>query len=435
MPAPEVFAEGLARAGVGDDDAVVAYDDADGVVAARLVWMLRVVGADAALLDGGVRPGEQGLETTPVVRPRAERTVRPWPVEALASLEDALAPGQVVLDARSGERFRGAPDPLDPRPGHLPGARSLPCFGSLDATGRLLPDEVLRRRFLDVGVGDGPVIAYCGSGVTACHDLLVLEHLGLGRGRLWARLVVAVRQRPGPPGRARGLTRHDGQVPVPPELSASRPACAARGRHEPGRTSAGRCARDPPVEPAVLAAFGDAVDACRDVQEALASTRPSAATSARVAALLHEAAGLLADCRVPEDDALVGRVPGPSRAAVHPVVPPLRVDTRTSERLTGRVVLPRTWTGTGGAHGGTLPFLFDEAFGALANSGGRPYGRTAALHVDYRSVTPLERELRLEALFDREEGRKRFLTATLHAGEVLVAEANALFVVLKPGQA
>lgn len=190
----------------------------------------------------------------------------------------------------------------------------------------------------------------------------------------------------------------------------------------------------PPVEPAVLAAFADAVDACRDVQEALASTHPAAATSDRVTALLREAAGLLADSRVPEDDALVGRVRDrPGRG--HPVVPPLRVDTRTTGRLTGSVVLPRTWTGTGGAHGGTLPFLFDEAFGALANSGDRPYGRTAALHVDYRSVTPLEREMQLVALFDREEGRKRYLTATLHAGDVLVAEANALFVVLKPGQA
>ena len=186
LPAPEVFAQGLSLAGVGDDDAVVAYDDADGVVAARLVWMLRALGQDAALLDGGLRPGEAGLSAEPVHRDPAQRRPRPWPAEALADLEDALDPGNVVLDARSSERFGGAPDPLDPRPGHVPGARSLPCFGSLDAQGRLLPVDALRQRFLDVGAGPGaPVVAYCGSGVTACHDLLVREHVGLGRGRLY----------------------------------------------------------------------------------------------------------------------------------------------------------------------------------------------------------------------------------------------------------
>jgi thiosulfate/3-mercaptopyruvate sulfurtransferase len=185
LPSPEVFAEGMARAGIGDADVVVAYDDAAGVVAARLVWMLRVTGREAALLDGGLRP-EDPRETGLVDPVRRAFTPCTWPSAALAALEDATDPGSVVLDARSAERFAGAPDPLDPRPGHVPGARSLPCRENVDTDGFLLPDDVLRQRLADVGVdGAAPVVSYCGSGVTACHTLLVLEHLGLPAGRLY----------------------------------------------------------------------------------------------------------------------------------------------------------------------------------------------------------------------------------------------------------
>lgn len=186
LPTPEVFAEGMARAGISDEDVVVAHDDADGVVAARLVWMLRATGHPAALLDGGVRAGDPELVTGPVERPRAAFTPRPWPAGLLADLDDAVDPAAVVLDARSRARYRGEPDPLDPRPGHLPGARSLPCLENVDEAGRLLPDDVLGRRFVDAGVVPGAdVVSTCGSGVTACHTLLLIEHLGLGTGRLY----------------------------------------------------------------------------------------------------------------------------------------------------------------------------------------------------------------------------------------------------------
>ncbi len=185
LPSPEVFAEGMARAGIGDGDVVVAYDDAAGVVVARLVWMLRVTGHSAALLDGGLRPDDP-RETGPTEPARRAFTPVPWPDDALADVQDVTDPGSVVLDARSAARFAGAPDPLDPRPGHLPGARSLPCLEAVDADGLLLPDDVLRRRLADVGVdGTVPVVSSCGSGVTACHTLLVLEHLGLPAGRLY----------------------------------------------------------------------------------------------------------------------------------------------------------------------------------------------------------------------------------------------------------
>lgn len=186
LPEPEVFAAGLAGLGIGDRDVVVAYDDAGGVIAARLVWMLRVTGHKAALLDGGLAAYDAPLEQEAPVRAAAAFTPVPWPAEHLADLDDAANPANVLLDARPRERFRGEPDPVDPRSGHVPGARSLPCRENLDPSGHLLPVAELRRRFAAVGVHDARhVVSYCGSGVTACHNLLTLEVAGLGRGRLW----------------------------------------------------------------------------------------------------------------------------------------------------------------------------------------------------------------------------------------------------------
>jgi thiosulfate/3-mercaptopyruvate sulfurtransferase len=113
LPAPERFAEGMSLAGIGDDTTVVAYDDAGGVIAARLVWMLRALGRDAALLDGALT-GDDPVEHGPVAAVPAVFTPRPWPAELLAQADDALDGRNVVLDARPRERFDGAPDPLDP---------------------------------------------------------------------------------------------------------------------------------------------------------------------------------------------------------------------------------------------------------------------------------------------------------------------------------
>lgn len=187
LPDPEVFARGMAQSGIGDDDTVVAYDDAGGVIAARLVWMLRVTGHSAALLDGGLAAWDGALDTATPRPPSRTFTPRPCPPERLASMEDAADPANVVLDARQRERYVGwAPDPIDPRSGHIPGAQSLPARDNLDSAGRFLPVEDLRARLAGVGVEPGAaVVSYCGSGVTACHTLLVLEHAGLGDGRLY----------------------------------------------------------------------------------------------------------------------------------------------------------------------------------------------------------------------------------------------------------
>ncbi|MCW2606837.1 MAG: Rhodanese domain protein [Frankiales bacterium] len=186
LPDPAVFAEGLGRAGLSDDAVVVAYDDAGGVFAARLVWMLRVTGRQAALLDGGLLGWRGPLsQEEPAVLP-VQVAPRPWPADRVVDLEQALVPGRVLLDARPAERFRGDVDPVDVRAGHVPGAVHLPAREHVDAQGRLLPDDVLRARLAQAGVVPGAdVVSACGSGVTACHTLLVMEHLGLPPGRLW----------------------------------------------------------------------------------------------------------------------------------------------------------------------------------------------------------------------------------------------------------
>jgi thiosulfate/3-mercaptopyruvate sulfurtransferase len=185
LPTAHAFAAAMGALGIGDDDMVVAYDDDGGAIAARLVWMLRVTGHEATLLDGGIGAWSGPLATDAVTRPPAVFTARPWPPERLAAMNDA-ASASVLLDARAKERYAGATDDHDPRFGHIPGARSVPARGHLGADGRLLDIEALRARFSTAGVAGGAeVISYCGSGVTACHNLLVMEHAGLSPGRLY----------------------------------------------------------------------------------------------------------------------------------------------------------------------------------------------------------------------------------------------------------
>ena len=186
LPDPRVFAEGMGRAGIGDDDMVVAYDDAGGVIAARLVWMLRSLGHSAAVLDGGINGYQGELETGVAGRHPDEFTPRPWPSEFLADIEETTAEGAFVIDARNRDRFEGKQDPIDPRPGHIPGAVSVPCRENLESDGRLSQPGKLIENFRAAGVETARnVISYCGSGVTACHNLLVMELLGMDRGRLF----------------------------------------------------------------------------------------------------------------------------------------------------------------------------------------------------------------------------------------------------------
>jgi thiosulfate/3-mercaptopyruvate sulfurtransferase len=186
LPAPERFAEGMGACGISDQTTVVAYDDVGGVIAARLVWMLRTSGHDAALLDGGLTAWNGPLETEEHAVTPTTFTPAPWPTERLATADDAASRANVLVDARPRDRFLGTPDGIDPRAGHIPGARSVPCREHLAADGRLQPIPALRDRLQSAGIdGTAPVVSYCGSGVTACHNLLVIEHAGLGLGRLY----------------------------------------------------------------------------------------------------------------------------------------------------------------------------------------------------------------------------------------------------------
>jgi thiosulfate/3-mercaptopyruvate sulfurtransferase len=192
LPDPERFAAALGRLGLDATTPVVAYDDASGSIAARLWWMLKTLGQPVAVLDGGLAawsgPLVSGTETPQPVH----RDPCPWPAESVVDTAtvDRLRrdPSAVVLDARAPERYRGETEPIDARPGHIPGARNHPWTTNLDAGGRMLPADDLRRRLTEDGVGaaGGPIVSSCGSGVTACHNLLAMELAGLGGGVLYA---------------------------------------------------------------------------------------------------------------------------------------------------------------------------------------------------------------------------------------------------------
>ena len=187
LPVAEAFAGSMGELGIGPDDTVVAYDDAGGMSAGRLVWMLRVLGQAAALLDGGIGAWSGQLETRTPQRPPVDVPVRPWPDRAFVDIGDvaAGAAGRVLLDARAPERYRGEVEPMDPRAGHVPGAVNAPFAANL-VDGRFLLPADLSDHYRALGVEDATdVVAYCGSGVSACHDLLAMEHAGMGRGRLY----------------------------------------------------------------------------------------------------------------------------------------------------------------------------------------------------------------------------------------------------------
>ena len=222
LPNPDRFAAAMGRLGIGDGDRVVAYDDAGGVIAARLWWMLDSLGHPAAVLDGGIGAWAGPLETAPAVWAPAEFTARRWPEDRFVSIDDLDQlrgrPGIVVIDARSAERYRGEPNSIDPRFGHVPGALNMPATANLAADGRLLSSAELRSNYAAIGAaasdtaegsgaradgksgseasdtgepgagestGTSNVVAYCGSGVSACCDLLALRRAGLGNGRLF----------------------------------------------------------------------------------------------------------------------------------------------------------------------------------------------------------------------------------------------------------
>lgn len=186
LPTPARFAEAMGSLGVGRDATVVAYDDRGGAFAARLVWMLRVIGQDAALLDGGLAAWTGPTETGPAEHGVASRPLVAWPQDALADADTVAAhvvDGGVLIDSREAPRYRGEVEPIDAVAGHVPGAINLP-FADNVHDGRFRPAADLVRLFSDAA-GDPAAIVYCGSGVTACHNALAMERAGLPRPRVY----------------------------------------------------------------------------------------------------------------------------------------------------------------------------------------------------------------------------------------------------------
>jgi thiosulfate/3-mercaptopyruvate sulfurtransferase len=195
LPAVEAFAKRLGRLGIRNDSQVVAYDEANGAFAARLWWMLRWVGHGAvAVLDGGLRAWTaRGYELESGDPPVGEEVftarIDAQPVVTTAEIERDLPRRTALLvDARSAERFAGEVEPIDPVAGHVPGAVNHPMSLNLESDGRFLPAAELRRRWQErlAGQDAESVVAMCGSGVTACHNLLGLEVAGLTGGKLYA---------------------------------------------------------------------------------------------------------------------------------------------------------------------------------------------------------------------------------------------------------
>jgi acyl-coenzyme A thioesterase PaaI-like protein len=182
------------------------------------------------------------------------------------------------------------------------------------------------------------------------------------------------------------------------------------------------------------AEFTHLAEALRLLQDRFTAASPTSEAAKEAADLLTAAAALLEPFAVTERDQVAGRrldLPGRGQT----LVPPFYVDDWDNVSVRGRVTFTRFYLGgNGAAHGGTVPLFFDEVLGRLANVGGRPRSRTAYLNVDYRKITPIGEELQVTARIEREEGRKRFLSAeVLHDGQV-TAEAHGLFVQLRPGQ-
>jgi thiosulfate/3-mercaptopyruvate sulfurtransferase len=201
-PLPEIAALSatFGRWGIDKEVQVVAYDQGAGAYAARLWWLLRWLGhRQVAVLDGGFAAWEgAGLALETAATVRAPRRFTAAPAAGLVVTTAALAPavaagaltrGELTLvDARSADRFAGQNETLDPVAGHIPGARNHPFSGNLDAHGRFLSAPELRRCWADT-LRERPaatLIAMCGSGVTACHNLLALEAAGLAGARLYA---------------------------------------------------------------------------------------------------------------------------------------------------------------------------------------------------------------------------------------------------------
>lgn len=193
LPAPDVAAAVFGRLGIDDTKQVIVYDQTTGMFASRLWWMLRWLGHDAAaVLEGGFArwqgeglPVESGWRS-PIPTVFKPRQVSPV-IDAARVLTNLASRDLLVIDARAPERYRGDVEPLDTAAGHIPGAVNRPYADNLGADGRFKPVAVLRAEFERLLGGRAPActVHQCGSGVSACHNLLAMAHAGMTGGSLY----------------------------------------------------------------------------------------------------------------------------------------------------------------------------------------------------------------------------------------------------------
>lgn len=185
LPDRDAFRETLRAHGVAKDSQVVAYDDAGGMFAARCWWMVRWAGhTRVAVLDGGFQAWQAmatGTPGTTLASPPPPHEARPTTVTTSELRPHVAERTWTLFDARAPDRFDGTNETIDPQGGHIPGALNAPFSDNLTADGRFADRASLRRRFesLLAGSGDRRTVCYCGSGVTAAHNILAMVHAGL----------------------------------------------------------------------------------------------------------------------------------------------------------------------------------------------------------------------------------------------------------------
>ena len=191
LPCITAMEQQFGRWGISPDTQVVVYDDKNGAIAARLWWMLRYLGHEAvAVLDGGLAAWlQQGgaldqNENKPAYTNFVAKPHTVW-VRSAHDVEAAIRAGETIVDSRAPERYRGEVEPIDPVAGHIPGAINLPFAENWQPDGTMQSAQALRARFEQLSAAE-QVTFYCGSGVTACHNILAYAHAGLGMPRLYA---------------------------------------------------------------------------------------------------------------------------------------------------------------------------------------------------------------------------------------------------------
>lgn len=193
LPEVDLLVQTFSSWGITDQTQAVVYDSSGGEIAARLWWMLKWLGhAPVALLNGGLSAWrEAGYPMEETIRKPKPRTFHPKinteMIASLESLENDHDSSLLLVDSRAPERYHGEIEPIDAVGGHIPGALNLYCMENLDRAQTFLPKEKLLERFSELLRESPPeeIVFYCGSGVTATHNILAMYHAGLGMGKLY----------------------------------------------------------------------------------------------------------------------------------------------------------------------------------------------------------------------------------------------------------